>query len=93
MARPLRQKFPGAIFHVFTKSYRKGDVFLDDEDITAYPMYLRARKGVGYLPQETSIFRKLTVEENILILWELMPEIKPANYEKKLVSILDELVK
>src|SRR5579885_1840221 len=43
-----------------------GQVVLDDTDITAYPMYLRARSGISYLPQEPSIFRKLTVEENIL---------------------------
>ena len=38
-----------------------GKVFLNEEDITSYPMYLRARKGIGYLPQESSVFRKLTV--------------------------------
>ena len=50
-----------------------GQVFLDDEDITDYPMYLRARKGVGYLPQETSVFRKLTVKDNILAILEMIP--------------------
>jgi lipopolysaccharide export system ATP-binding protein len=50
-----------------------GQVFLDDADITDYPMYLRARRGVGYLPQETSIFRKLTVEENVLAVLEIFP--------------------
>ncbi|MCD5397763.1 ATP-binding cassette domain-containing protein, partial [candidate division NPL-UPA2 bacterium] len=43
----------------------EGQIYLGKEDITAAPMYLRARKGVGYLGQEASIFRKLTVEENI----------------------------
>jgi len=52
----------------------RGQVFLDDEDITDYPMYLRARKGVGYLPQETSVFRKLTVKENILAILEMIPD-------------------
>ncbi len=51
----------------------RGQVFLDDEDITDYPMYLRARKGLGYLPQETSVFRKLTVKENILAILEMVP--------------------
>jgi len=50
-----------------------GQVFLDDEDITDYPMYLRARKGIGYLPQEPSIFRKLTVKENVLAILETLP--------------------
>ncbi|MBI9085969.1 MAG: LPS export ABC transporter ATP-binding protein [Desulfobacterales bacterium] len=50
-----------------------GQVFLDDEEITGYPMYMRARRGVGYLPQETSIFGKLTVRENILAILENGP--------------------
>ncbi|MFO7990543.1 MAG: LPS export ABC transporter ATP-binding protein [Thermodesulfobacteriota bacterium] len=52
-----------------------GHVLLGDEDITQYPMYIRARKGIGYLPQESSIFRKLTVEENITAILEVLPEI------------------
>ncbi len=44
-----------------------GRVYLNGEDVTTYPMYMRARKGIGYLPQEPSVFRKLTVEENILL--------------------------
>ncbi len=47
-----------------------GQVFLGQEDITGLPMYLRARKGLGYLPQEASVFRKLTAEENILAILE-----------------------
>jgi lipopolysaccharide export system ATP-binding protein len=47
-----------------------GKVFLGDEDITGLPMYLRARAGIGYLPQEASIFRKLTAEENVLAILE-----------------------
>ena len=47
-----------------------GQVFLGDEDITALPMYLRARSGIGYLPQEASIFRKLTAEENVRAILE-----------------------
>jgi lipopolysaccharide export system ATP-binding protein len=50
-----------------------GSVLLDDEDITPLPMYARARKGIGYLPQEASIFRKMSVEENLMAVLELMP--------------------
>ncbi|MFH1825991.1 MAG: LPS export ABC transporter ATP-binding protein [bacterium] len=68
-----------------------GKVFLGEHEITTQSMHRRAHMGIGYLAQEPSIFRKLTVEENIFILWELMPEIKPEEYESKLVSLLDEL--
>ncbi len=51
----------------------KGSVFLNDEDITPLPMYTRARIGIGYLAQEPSIFRKMTVEENLLAVLEMMP--------------------
>ncbi len=67
-----------------------GEVFLDDTDITDYPMYLRARKGVGYLPQETSIFRKLTVKENIQAILEYF-SIPRAEQEERVGSLLDEL--
>ncbi|MGA6924398.1 MAG: LPS export ABC transporter ATP-binding protein [Desulfosarcina sp.] len=50
-----------------------GRVFLNDLDITDYPMHIRARKGVGYLPQEASIFRRLTVRQNILAILETLP--------------------
>lgn len=52
----------------------KGIVYLDQEDITAHPMYIRARKGIGYLPQEASIFKKLTVTENITAILEVLPK-------------------
>ncbi len=48
----------------------KGQVLLDQEDLTAYPMFMRAQRGISYLPQEPSVFRKLTVEENILAVIE-----------------------
>ncbi len=51
----------------------EGQIFLDDDEITEYPMYLRARKGIGYLPQEASIFRKLTVKQNITAVLEINP--------------------
>ena len=60
----------------------KGRVLLDGEDITSLPMYLRARKGINYLPQEPSVFRKLTVAENVLAVLENMPFSKTARYEE-----------
>src|SRR5216110_498382 len=48
----------------------QGSVFLGEEDIADLPMYQRARKGIGYLPQEASVFRKLTTEENVLAILE-----------------------
>jgi lipopolysaccharide export system ATP-binding protein len=62
-------------FYMMVGLYRpeNGRVFLDGENITDCPMYLRARRGITYLPQETSIFRKLTVEENILAILETLP--------------------
>jgi lipopolysaccharide export system ATP-binding protein len=68
----------------------KGHVFLDDEDITMYPMYLRARRGVGYLPQETSIFKKLTVKQNIMAILETM-SISKLDQEERADMLLDEL--
>ncbi|MBW2107979.1 MAG: LPS export ABC transporter ATP-binding protein [Deltaproteobacteria bacterium] len=68
----------------------EGKVFLDGEDITSFPMHQRARKGVGYLPQETSIFRKLTVEENIAAILETLPLTK-AQRARRLEELLDEL--
>ena len=50
-----------------------GRVTLDGEDVTDDPMYLRARRGIGYLPQEPSIFRGLTVEQNVLAILETLP--------------------
>jgi lipopolysaccharide export system ATP-binding protein len=54
-----------------------GRIFLDDEDITGLPMYLRARKGLCLLPQEPSAFRKLSVEDNLLAIMETMPDTSP----------------
>ena len=68
----------------------EGEVYLDDEELTKVPMFQRARRGIGYLAQEPSIFRKLTVEENIQAILETMPL---ARSEKKarLEKLLDEL--
>lgn len=68
----------------------KGHVFLDDEDITTYPMYLRARRGVGYLPQETSIFKKLTVKQNIMAILETL-SISKLEQKERADMLLDEL--
>ena len=68
----------------------KGQVFLDDEDITDCPMYLRARKGVGYLPQEASIFRKLTTKQNIMAILEILP-ISKSEREERANKLLKEL--
>jgi lipopolysaccharide export system ATP-binding protein len=67
-----------------------GKVMLDDEDITRYPMYIRARKGLGYLPQEASVFRKLTVEQNILAILETMP-ISKVEQKERTRDLLEEL--
>jgi lipopolysaccharide export system ATP-binding protein len=68
----------------------EGKILLDDEDITNYPMYLRARRGIGYLPQETSIFRKLTVKQNIMAILEVMP-ISKSEQKERADMLLDEL--
>ncbi|HEY6172361.1 MAG TPA: LPS export ABC transporter ATP-binding protein, partial [Candidatus Kapabacteria bacterium] len=67
----------------------KGKVFLNDDDITPLPMYARARRGIGYLPQESSIFRKMTVEENLLAVLELMPYSKQER-KQKVEELLEE---
>jgi lipopolysaccharide export system ATP-binding protein len=67
-----------------------GRVVLDDEDVTEAPMYVRARKGIGYLPQEPSIFRGLTVEQNILGILETL-DLDAATRRARLADLLDEL--
>ncbi|MBW1859757.1 MAG: LPS export ABC transporter ATP-binding protein [Deltaproteobacteria bacterium] len=67
-----------------------GRVFLDEEDITSHPMYIRARKGIGYLPQEASIFRKLTVEDNVLAILETLP-LSRSERHSRLEELLEEL--
>jgi len=67
-----------------------GRVGLDGEDLTDDPMYVRARKGIGYLPQEPSIFRGLTVEQNILAILETL-ELPKAERRERLVNLLAEL--
>jgi len=67
----------------------EGEVFLNDTNITRLPMYKRAQLGIGYLPQEASIFRKLTVEENIIAVLE-MTNMPKKQQKEKLESLLDE---
>lgn len=67
-----------------------GQVVLDDNDITSYPMYLRARSGISYLPQEPSIFRKLTVEENVLAVLETLP-LTTHQRRERLEELLEDL--
>ncbi len=69
----------------------KGRLYLDDHDITALPMHSRARMGIGYLPQEASVFRKLSVEENILAILQVQPGLTKQMREDMLEELLHEL--
>ncbi|HEX9652771.1 MAG TPA: LPS export ABC transporter ATP-binding protein [bacterium] len=79
-------------FHMITGMIRptNGRIFLGERDITTLPMYKRARLGIGYLSQEPSIFRRLTVEQNILAILETLDISKPERGQR-LQSLLDEL--
>ena len=68
----------------------KGDIFLDNNNITLDPMYKRARKGVGYLAQEPSIFSKLTVENNLKLVLEMRKDLSKEEENEKLDSLLDD---
>mgnify|MGYP005847591505 FL=1 len=68
---------------------KEGKIFLDDEEITSLPMYKRARKGIGYLAQEASVFRNLSVEDNIKAVLEMSPMSKEEQAER-LEGLLDE---
>jgi len=66
-----------------------GEIYMDDTRITTEPMYKRAKRGIGYLPQEASVFRKLSVEDNIMAVLEMMKMTK-AERKEKLESLLNE---
>ena len=67
----------------------QGSVFLNDQDITKLPMYKRAQMGIGYLPQEASVFRKLSVEDNIMAVLE-MTKLTKGERQNKMETLLDE---
>jgi len=67
-----------------------GNIFLDEDDITFAPMDVRARMGLGYLPQEASVFRKLTVEENIAAVLEVVSNLTPGDRAERLERLLGE---
>jgi len=67
-----------------------GRVYLNGDDVTPLPMYQRARRGIGYLPQEPSVFRKLSVEENLLAILETL-DLTAVEREERLRQLLDEL--
>jgi lipopolysaccharide export system ATP-binding protein len=79
-------------FYMITGLVRpdKGDVYLDDQDISPLPVYLRARMGINYLPQETSVFRKLTVGQNIMAILETV-ESNRNRRKERLAELLAEL--
>ena len=68
-----------------------GQILLDDKDITSLPMHERARRGIGYLPQEASVFRKLSVADNLMAVLELRTALTPAARKRELQSLLEEL--
>ncbi len=68
-----------------------GRITLDDEDITQLPMHQRARRGVGYLPQEPSVFRRLSVAQNVMAVLELRTELDQQGRENELLALLEEL--
>ena len=67
-----------------------GAIRIDDDDITQFPMYRRARKGISYLPQEASVFRKLTVEENLMAILETLP-LRARERREKMDQLIDQL--
>ncbi|MEI6860310.1 MAG: LPS export ABC transporter ATP-binding protein [Shewanella sp.] len=68
----------------------KGRILIDDDDLTLDPMHLRARKGIGYLPQEASIFRKLSVRDNIMAVLQTRADINNNEREEQLDNLMEE---
>ena len=69
----------------------RGRIYLDERELTALPMHRRAQLGLGYLPQEASVFRKLSVEDNILAILETRSDLNSARRKERLESLLEEL--
>jgi lipopolysaccharide export system ATP-binding protein len=69
----------------------RGRIHLDEEELTALPMHRRAQLGLGYLPQEASVFRKLSVEDNILAILETRSDLNSARRKERLEALLEEL--
>ena len=72
-------------------SCKRGQISIDDNNLTSLPMHQRAKLGLGYLPQEASIFRKLTVEQNILAVLQIQPDLKTAGIEEILERLLNQM--
>ena len=68
----------------------KGEIFIDQQELTLQPMHVRARQGIGYLPQESSIFRKLTVFENLMAILQTRKELSSDQREQEADALLDE---
>jgi len=68
----------------------EGKIILDGQDLTSMPIHMRARAGIGYLPQETSIFRKLTIEENIDLVLEMNKKLTKLERKEKMESLLED---
>ena len=68
----------------------KGDIYIDQQNLTLQPMHVRARQGIGYLPQEASIFRKLTVYQNLMAILQTRKELSKEQREQQADSLLDE---
>src|SRR5215468_5641075 len=68
-----------------------GRIMLDERDLTLLPMHRRAQLGLGYLPQEASVFRKLSVEDNVMAILETRPDLERAAREQRLEELLEEL--
>ncbi|WP_299080107.1 LPS export ABC transporter ATP-binding protein [uncultured Paraglaciecola sp.] len=68
----------------------KGDIYIDQQQLTLQPMHVRARQGIGYLPQEASIFRKLTVYQNLMAILQTRKELSNEQREQQADSLLDE---
>lgn len=79
-------------FYMIVGSIRqdKGSVLVDDEEITHLPVHARARKGLGYLPQEASVFRKLSVEDNLMAILETRRDLTPGQRRERAAKLLEE---